>query len=203
MGLRDHTDPTASLSRDPGGLVHVYVELCLSAHDTVEKGRRSVRGFPGSQRNEGVATAVCAAGHVNMSKDLAKCPPELVVSGQEQSKRLRPTGRKPGVVVGHGYAGAARRRRGAKGCSGSRAARGATRTRGLASASDSRASRHVRKSHENFWRATRLGARAPRHRARAREPAPHADRRALRSPRLPKIKNSARVARYYLQVLVT
>ena len=59
-------------------------------HDTVEKDRRSVRGFPDPQRNEGVATAVCGAGHVNMSKDLAKCPPEL---GQEQSKRLRPTGR--------------------------------------------------------------------------------------------------------------
>ena len=81
MGLRDHTDPTASLSRDPGGLVHVYVELCLSAHDTVEKDRRSVRGFPDPQRNEGVATAVCGAGHVNMSKDLAKCPPELRVAG--------------------------------------------------------------------------------------------------------------------------
>ena len=130
--------------------MHVYVELCLSAHDTVEKDRRSVRGFADPQRNEGVATAVFEAGHAKMSKDLAKCPPELVVSGQEQSKRLRPTGRKPGVVVGHGYAGAARRRRGAKGCSGSRAARGATRTRGLASASDSRASRHVRKSYERL-----------------------------------------------------
>ena len=128
--------------------MHVYVELCLSAHDTVEKDRRSVRGFPGSQRNEGVATAVCGAGHVNMSKDLAKCPPELRVSGPEQSKRLRPTGRKPSVVVGHGYAGAARRRRGAKGCSGSRTARGATRTRGLASASDSRASRHIHKPYK-------------------------------------------------------
>ena len=63
--------------------MHVYVELCLSAHDTVEKDRRSVRGFPGSQRNEGVATAVCGAGHVNMSKDLAKCPPELRVAGPE------------------------------------------------------------------------------------------------------------------------
>ena len=68
-----------------------------------------MRGFPDPQRNEGVTTAVCGAGHVNMSKDLAKCPPELVVSGQEQSKRLRPTGREPGVVAGHGYAGAARR----------------------------------------------------------------------------------------------
>ena len=95
--------------------MHVYGELCLSAHDTVEKDRRSVRGFADPQRNEGVATAICEAGHAKMSKDLAKCPPELVVSGQEQSKRLRPTGRKPSVVVGHGYAGAARRRRGAKG----------------------------------------------------------------------------------------
>ena len=49
----------------------------------------------------------------------------------------------------------------------------------------------------NVWRATRLGARAPRHRARARDPdpAPHADRRALRSPRLPKIKLSSRGSR--------
>ena len=130
--------------------MHIYVELYLSAHNTVEKDRRSMRGFPDPQRNEGVATAVCGAGHVNMSKDLAKCQPELVVRSQEQSKRLRPTGRKPGVGAGHGNAGAARRRRGAKGCSGSRAARGATRTRGLASASDSRASRHVRKSYERL-----------------------------------------------------
>ena len=71
MGLRDHTDPTASLSRDPGGLVHVYGELCLSAHDTVAKDRRSVLGFAEPQRNEGVATAVCGAGHVNMRKGLA------------------------------------------------------------------------------------------------------------------------------------
>ena len=63
-----------------GGIVHVYGELCLSAHDTVEKDRRSVRGFADPQRNEGVATAVCGAGHVNMSKDLTKCPPELRVA---------------------------------------------------------------------------------------------------------------------------
>ena len=110
--------------------IHSHAECCarlrrtvpVGTHDTVEKDRRSVRGFADPQRNEGVATAVCGSGHVNMSKDLAKCPPELRVSGPEQSKRLRPTGRKPGVVAGHGYAGAARRRRGAKGCSGSRVA---------------------------------------------------------------------------------
>ena len=200
MGLRDHTDPTASLSRDPGGLVHVYGELCLSAHDTVAKDRRSVLGFAEPQRNEGVATAVCGAGHVNMSKDLAKCPPELVVSGQEQSKRLRPTGRKPGVVVGHGYAGAARRRRGAKGCSGSRVARGATRTRGLASASDSRASRHVHKSYELLacnaaWRegaapsSTSSGSGSARRSAR------------VEVPQGTQNKFSARVAQYYLLVI--
>ena len=161
--------------------MHVYGELCLSAHDTVEKDRRSVRGFADPQRNEGVATAVCEAGNAKMSKDLAKCPPELVVSGQEQSKRLRPTGRKPGVVAGHGYAGAARRRRGAKGCSGSRAARGATRTRGLASASDSRASRHVHKSYERLacnaaWRegaapsSTSSGSGSARRSARVEVP---------------------------------
>ena len=71
--------------------MHVYVELCLSAHDTVEKDRRSVRGFPGSQRNEGVATAVCGAGHVNMSKDLAKCPPKLRVAGRSRAEQAAPS----------------------------------------------------------------------------------------------------------------
>ena len=114
------------------------------------------------------STAICEAGHAKMSKDLAKCPPELRVADPEQSKRLRPTGRKPGVVVGHGYAGAARRRRGAKGCSGSRVARGATRTRGLASASDSRASRHVHKSYELLACNAALREGAAPSRARAR-----------------------------------
>ena len=50
--------------------MHVYGELCLSAHDTVEKDRRSVRGCPDPQRNEGVTTAVCGSGHMNMSKDM-------------------------------------------------------------------------------------------------------------------------------------
>ena len=201
MGARDHTDPTASLSRDPGGLVHVYVEPVPVGTRYRREGPEVGAWLRGSAAERGRDhRRLRSRPRVNMSKDLAKCPPELVVSGQEQSKRLRPTGRKPGVVAGHGYAGAARRRRGAKGCSGSRAARGATRTRGLASASDSRASRHVHKSYELLacnaaWRegaapsSTSSGSGSARRSAR------------VEVPRVPKIKFSARVARYCLLVI--
>ena len=149
MGARDHTDPTASLSRDPGGLVHVYVEPvpvgtryrregpevgAWLRGSAAERGRghRRLRSRP-REDEQGL-------GKVSARTRCVRSRAEQAAPSHGTQARCRGWPR----LCGSGT----RWRRGAKGCSGSRAARGATRTRGLASASDSRASRHVHKSYE-------------------------------------------------------
>ena len=188
MGARDHTDPTASLSRDPGG-------DCARLRRTVPVGTRYRREGP----EVGAWLRGSAAERGRCHRHLRSRPRE-----DEQSARTwqsvrpnslcpvksRASGSVPRDASPVSWLGTAMRERHA-GDAERRAALALERLEGRRGPGVWLRLRTpvplgTFTNRMNFWRATRLGARAPRHRARARDPAPHADRRALRSPGYPK-----------------